>query len=204
MSILQILIVFFAGIALGGSIQRLITTWSEKNKKDKLLTSITEQFKQILSNISRGKTEFKNRVNNTVFIKSSLEDHGDVDIVYMMDSKDIAIFKKEKCIYTSSSIDKSVIEEISFTIEKRFKKQINDIVEVLGFKFYRPDFEKTFNISADQLKGMDTKSDIEKIQLENDSLFNIDDVLDKIGKKGMESLSDEERLFLEEYSKNNG
>jgi len=203
MSILQVIMVFFVGITVGGLTQKLITSWSDKNKRDTLLASITKQFKQIQLNITRGRSEFKNRVNNTVFIKSNLEDHGDVDIVYMMDSKDIAIFQKEKCIYTSSSIDKSVVEDIAHIIEKRYDKQINDVVEVLGFKFYRPDFEKTFNIDAGQLKnGMNPPSDIEKIQEENDSKFTIDDILDKIGKKGMESLSEQEKLFLEKYSKN--
>jgi hypothetical protein len=204
MNILQILIVFFAGLAIGGMVYKVISEWYNKIKKDVMLKGITEQFKQILSNISRGKSEFKNRVNNTVFIKSELKDHGEVDIVYMMDSKDIAIFQKEKCIYTSSSIESNVTDDIVFTIEKRYKKQINDIVEVLGFKFYRPDFEKTFNINPDQMKGMNQPSDIEVIQQENDSRFDIDDILDKIGKKGMDSLSNEEKVFLEDYSKNNG
>lgn len=202
MGILQIIMVLFIGITIGGILQKAITQWSDKNKKNTLLEGITNQFLQIHSNISRGKSEFKNRVNNTVFLKSSLEDHGDVDVIYMMDTKDIAIFQESKCIYTSASIEKNVIEDIAFTIEKRYNRQINDVVEVLGFKFYRPDFEKTFKINADQL-NVET-NDIEKIQEENDSRFDIDDILDKIGKKGMGSLTIKEKLFLEDYSKNNG
>jgi len=205
MGILQIIMIFFTGIAIGGMLQKSIIKWVEKKKKNTLIESITEQFKQIQLNITRGKSEFKNRVNNTVFIKSSLEEHGEVDVVYMMDTKDIAIFQFDKCIYTSVSIEKNVVDDIAFVIEKRFDKQINDVVEVLGFKFYRPDFEKTFNIDSEQLKSMKPPtSDIEKIQEENDSRFDIDDILDKIGKKGMDSLSTKEKLFLEDYSKNNG
>lgn len=205
MGILQIIMIFFTGIAIGGMLQKSIIKWVENKKKNTLIESITEQFKQIQLNITRGKSEFKNRVNNTVFIKSSLEEHGEVDVVYMMDTKDIAIFQFDKCIYTSVSIEKNVVDDIAFVIEKRFDKQINDVVEVLGFKFYRPDFEKTFNIDSEQLKSMKPPtSDIEKIQEENDSRFDIDDILDKIGKKGMDSLSTKEKLFLEDYSKNNG
>lgn len=205
MGILQIIMIFFTGIAIGGMLQKSIIKWVENKKKNTLIESITEQFKQIQLNITRGKSEFKNRVNNTVFIKSSLEEHGEVDVVYMMDTKDIAIFQFDKCIYTSVSIEKNVVDDIAFVIEKRFDKQINDVVEVLGFKFYRPDFEKTFNIDSEQLKSMKPPtSDIEKIQEENDSKFDIDDILDKIGKKGMDSLSTKEKLFLEDYSKNNG
>ena len=200
MSILQVLIVFIAGVISGGLIQKIVSQFSDNIKKNRMIDMITNQFKQVLSNISRGKSEFKNRFNNTVFISSSLKDHGDVDIVYMMDSREIAIFKESKCIYTSSSIKDNVLEDIAFTIEKRYKTQINDVVEVLGFKFYRPDFEKTFNLTAEQLKG--EISDIDKIQNENNSKFDIDDILDKIGKQGMSSLSDEEKSFLDKYSKN--
>mgnify|MGYP003964431693 CR=1 FL=1 len=209
MGIFQIIMVFFSGITLGGIIHKYISDWSEKNKKDHLLSSITKQFKQIQLNITRGKSSFKNRVNNTVFIKSSLEDHGDVDIVYIMDSNisnRISIFQESKCIYTSDSIEKDIIDEISFIIEKRYKKQIEDVVDILGLKFYRPDFEKTFDFEkAFKDSGIDEHdSDIEKIQMDNDSRFDIDDVLDKISKEGMESLSDSEKLFLEDYSRNNG
>jgi hypothetical protein len=199
-SILQIIIVFLGGLIMGSMIQKLVTKYSENLAKNRMIDMITKQFKQILSNIARGKSEFKNRVNNTVFLSSSLEDHGDVDIVYMMDSKEIAIFKESKCIYTSSTIKDTVLEDIVFTIEKRYKTQINDVVEVLGFKFYRPDFEKTFNVTPDQLKG--EVSDIDKIQDENKKRFDIDEILDKIGKQGMSSLSDEEKSFLDGYSKN--
>ena len=209
MGIFQIIMVFFSGITLGGIIHKYISDWSEKNKKDHLLSSITKQFKQIQLNITRGKSSFKNRVNNTVFIKSSLEDHGDVDIVYIMDSNisnRISIFQESKCIYTSDSIEKDIIDEISFIIEKRYKKQIEDVVDILGLKFYRPDFEKTFDFEkAFKDSGIDEHdSDIEKIQMDNDSRFDIDDLLDKISKEGMESLSDSEKLFLEDYSRNNG
>jgi len=200
MSILQVVIVFITGIITGGLIQRIVTQFSDNLKKNRMIDMITNQFKQVLSNISRGKSEFKNRVNNTIFISSSLKDHGAVDIVYMMDSREIAIFKESKCIYTSLSINDSVLEDIAFTIEKRYKTQINDVVEVLGFKFYRPDFEKTFNITDYQLNS--EVSDIDKIQNENNLKFDIDDILDKIGKQGMSSLSDEEKSFLDKYSEN--
>lgn len=200
MSILQVVIVFIAGVISGGLIQKIVSQFSDILKKNRMIDMITNQFKQILSNISRGKSEFKNRVNNKVLLSSSLEDHGEVDIVYMMDSKEILIFKESKCIYTSSTIKDNVLEDIVFTIEKRYKTQINDVVEVLGFKFHRPYFEKTFNVTVEQLKG--EVSDIDKIQDENNTRFDIDEILDKIGKQGMSSLSPEEKSFLDGYSKN--
>jgi len=198
--ILQLLIVFFGGIIVGGML--------EKSKITEQTNKINDQFKQILTNISRGRSIFKNRVNNTVFIGSKLEEHGDVDVIYMMDNKDVAIFKENKCIYTSEGANKEILNDLTFTIEKRFKTQIDDVVDILGFKFYREEFEKAFKVDINDIKkqfGLDLdNSDIDKIKKENESKFDIDEILDKISKQGMDSLTFEERIFLDEYSRKNG
>lgn len=206
MGILESIIIFLCGTLFGGLLFKTIKEYSEKSKKDKLIDKINNQFRQLLSNIAIGKSEFKNRVNNTVFIGTKLKDHGDVDVVYMMDNKDIAIFKENKCIYTSEGASKEVVSDLTNTIERRYKNQINDVVDILGFKFYREEFEKSFNIKMDDIKkqfGIDDMSDIDKIKKDNESRFDIDDILDKINKKGIDSLTFEERIFLDEYSKNN-
>ena len=204
MGILQIMIIFFSGILLGGLVTNLLSKYSDKLQRKKLIDNINSQFKQILKSVSRGEAKFKNRVNNTVFISSKLKEHGEVDIIYMMDNKDIAIFKDNKCIYTSESVNSEVVKDITVTIDNRYQNQINDVVDILGFKFYREEFEKSFK---GEIKSLDmTKldlSDIDKIKKENDSKFTINDVLDKISRSGMDSLTFEERIFLDEYSKNN-
>ncbi len=205
MGILEIMIIFFMGILIGGFTTKLLSKYSDKLQREKLIDNINSQYKQILRSVSKGEAKFKNRVNNTVFISSNLKEHGDVDVIYMMDNKDIAIFKNNKCIYTSESVNSEVVKDITVTIDNRYQNQINDVVDILGFKFYREEFEKSFK---GEIKSLDmTKldlSDIDKIKNENDSKFTINDVLDKISKSGMDSLTFEERIFLDEYSKNNG
>lgn len=209
MMVLLTLVIYTIGVICGGLLYKTLYKYTEKSNKDKLINKINNQFKQILSNVSQGNSVFKNRVNNTVFIGSRLEEHGDVDVIYMMDNKDIAIFKENKCIYTSTAIEnntssKQVLVDLANTIEKRFKTQINDVVDILGFKFYREEFEKSFNINMNDLKkqlGME-ESDLDKIQSENNAKFDIDEILDKINKNGMNSLTFEERVFLDNYSKN--
>lgn len=206
--VLQLLIVFFGGVLVGGILFKTIHKYSEKSKITEQTNRINDQFKQILANISRGKSIFKNRVNNTVFIGSKLEEHGDVDVIYMMDNKYVAIFKENKCIYTSEGANKEILNDLTFTIEKRFKTQINDVVDILGFKFYREEFEKAFKVDMNDIKkqfGLDLDSiDIDKIKKENEYKFDIDEILDKISKQGIDSLTFEERIFLDEYSRKNG
>lgn len=206
--ILQLLIVFFGGVLVGGMLFKTIHKYLEKSKVAEQTNKLNNQFKQILANISRGKSIFKNRVNNTVFIGSKLEEHGDVDVVYMMDNKDVAIFKENKCIYTSEGVNKQIVSDLTHTIEKRFGTQINDVIDILGMKFYREEFEKAFKFDMNDIKkqfGLDLDVDeIDKIKKENETKFDIDEILDKISKKGMNSLTFEERIFLDEYSKKNG
>lgn len=206
MVILEVLIVFLAGVIFGGMLYKTINNYSENAKKEKIVNKINNQFKQLLSNVSMGNSVFKNRVNNTVFIGSNLKEHGDVDVVYMMDNKDVAIFKENKCIYTSEGVKKEVVDDLTHTIERRYKTQINDVIDILGFKFYREEFEKSFNVNMDDFKkqlGLE-ESDVDKIKKDNESKFDIDDILDKISKQGINSLTFEERIFLDEYSKKNG
>lgn len=208
MSILQVITIYLSGILTGGLIFKIISKYVEESKIEKQNNKLNSQFKQILSNISMGKSIFKNRINNTVFIGSNLEEHGDVDVIYMMDNKDVAIFKENKCIYTSEGANKEIVNDLTFTIEKRFKTQINDVVDILGFKFYREEFEKAFKVDMEDIKkqfGLDLdNSDIDKIKKENETRFDIDEILDKISKQGIDSLTFEERIFLDEYSRKNG
>ena len=142
-----------------------------------------------------------------VYLSVSLEEHGEVDLIYLLDKDDIAIFQDTKCLYTSDGIDKSLVDEIISTIYKIYGKKINDVVEILGFVFYREEFENSFNIKVEDLKKSNLFSnlsndmgEIEKIKTENKKRFNIDEILDKISSFGIASLTIEERLFLDNYS----
>jgi hypothetical protein len=173
-------------------------------EKDKI-NDISSQFKQILTNLSIGSTKFKSRVNSTVYIETKLNDYGEVGLVYLIDKQDVAIFKNEKCIFTTDLIDDSLIDQITKEIETKHSKDINDTIEVLGFVFSREEFEKTFSINMDDVKmnNLPKKelSDIEKIVKKNKKKFDIDEILDKISKVGLENLTEDEKKFLKNYNK---
>ena len=138
---------------------------------------------------------------------TELNEIGMVNVVYLMDRHDIAIFKGDKCIYTSDTIDGTLVEEIIVGVEVFYKHQINDIVNVLGMVFSRDEFESKFKIKVEDIKkgmfgGMSKEemSDIEKIKRQNDVKFNIDDILDRITSVGIENLTPEEKRFLDSYN----
>jgi hypothetical protein len=194
---------FISGLLIGGLITYVILNLISRSKNKSILEDNKNQFIQILKNIKSGKTKFKSRVNNTIYIETNLNDYGNVGIVYLMDKQDVAIFKDEKCIYTSNLIDNDLVNEITKAIELKHNKDINDVIEVLGFVFSREDFEKSFNVNIKEMKNNIKKeeSDIEKIVNKNKKRFDIDEILDKISKVGIENLTEEEKQFLNNYNK---
>ena len=51
------------------------------------------------------------------------------------------------------------------------------------------------------MRQQQSDSEIDNIVNNNETKFDIDEVLDKIGKLGIEMLSEEEKEFLDNYSK---
>jgi hypothetical protein len=202
-----IILTFFLGMAAGVKLTELIHKMRLKKQEDDILEDRTKQFKEILTKVSTGKSRFKPRVNQTSYISVKLTEHGKVNVVYLMDKKDIAIFKEDKCLYTSDQVDQNLLTDIITAIENRHGWRIEDVVNVLGFVFYREDFEKSFGMRFEDISkslGMrqqQSDSEIDNIVNNNETKFDIDEVLDKIGKLGIEMLSEEEKEFLDNYSK---
>jgi hypothetical protein len=203
-SIIAIIIGFFClGYLFNNLLRKIIDGYNDgKYKKE-----ITDIFQNVLDNLYTNKTSFISRINNTVTIMTELNEVGVVNVVYLMDRRDIAIFKGDKCIYTSDSIDKSVVDEIIVGVDVFYKHEINDVVNVMGMVFSRDEFENKFKIKVEDMKkGMfggfpkEEMSDIEKIKRQNEIKFNIDDILDRITSVGIENLTPEEKRFLDSYN----
>lgn len=191
--------------ALGMKSQQLIIKKNLQSDVKKKIHQKNEVFSEVLMNI--GNTEFRSRVNNTVYLLTSTSKHGQVDLIYLMDKQDLAIFQGDNCLYTSESVEKELIFNIVDSINRKFRHHINDTVEVLGFTFYREDFEKTFggklkNLNLDSIFSKE-ENEIETIKRKNDKKFNVDEILDKISNFGMKVLTPEELEFLDDYGKKN-
>jgi hypothetical protein len=206
------ILIFMIGLIIGCLITYILSNLISRSKNKNILKDNINQFIQILKNIKSDKTKFKSRVNNTIYIETNLSDYGDVGLVCLLDKKDsldlderapgfMAIFKDGKCIYTSNPIDSDLVNEISKEIELKHNKDINDVVDILGFVFSKEDFEKSFNIKEIRNVIKKEESDIDEIVKKNKKRFNIDEILDKISKIGIDNLTEEEKQFLNNYNK---
>jgi len=178
-----------------------------RNKK--IIEDILIQFKEILENIKKNQAVFISRVNQTVMIDTRLKQHDVVNIVYLMDKKVVCIFKENKCIYTSDTIDNNLRDNIIENIHEKYGTQIDDVVEVLGVTISREELESKLKDFENANPKLDMTifnndkeiSDVEKIIEDNNEKFDIDSILDKINKVGMEKITKEELNFLKEQSK---
>lgn len=201
-TIIAIILGFFAlGYLFNNLLRKILDVYNEKNYKKE----INDIFQGILDNIYTHKTSFNSRINNTVSVMTELENLGSINIVYLMDRKDIALFKGDKCIYTSDSAEKELVEEIIMGVEIFYKHEINDVVNVMGMVFSRDEFEKKFGVKVDDIKKgkfgpKEELSDVDKIKKRNEFKFNIDEILDRISSVGIENLTPEERNFLDNYN----
>jgi hypothetical protein len=205
MSIMTLTLMFILGF--------LYAKFTENIKKHirnkKIIEDILIQFKEILENIKKNQAVFISRVNQTVMIDTRLKQHDVVNIVYLMDKKVVCIFKENKCIYTSDTIDNNLRDNIIENIHEKYGTQIDDVVEVLGVTISREELESKLKDFENANPKLDMTifnndkeiSDVEKIIEDNNEKFDIDSILDKINKVGMEKITKEELNFLKEQSK---
>lgn len=196
-----ILVFFCLGYLFNNLLRNILESYHIKEYKKE----INKIFQNILDNIYASKTTFGSRVNNNVTITTDLPNVGVVNILYLMDKKDIAIFKGDSCIHTSDSVNEELIGDISLGIDIFYKSEISDVVNALGMTFSRNEFESRFGVKVEDVKNGMFKnlSDIDKIKKQNQFKFDIDEILDRINSFGIENLTDAEKEFLDNYNSNN-
>lgn len=195
-----LLIGFLIGIFFN---MKMIKFLNDKRYK-KTITDQSNKYKEILSKIENKKIRFVTRINDVAYFKMNLSDFGKIDIFYFLSKKDISIFRGEKCLLTSINVDKQIIEDITKKIDSIYTDKMNDVINFMGLIIHRNDFEKTFNISLDDIKKEmninEEQSDINGVIKNNENKFDIDDILDKINKVGLENLTKDELNFLNNYN----
>jgi pentose-5-phosphate-3-epimerase len=170
-----------------------------------------QKFKQVLDKIRNGKSKFKTRINNTVYITTTLNETEDVSLILFLDTKKVAIFKKDICLNTSDSISEELRKEIVKEIEDRYGIEIEDTVELLGNKIWRKEVEDKI---SEVMQSDEVNSKLEELRqyLANNDIIvsedygytqeDVDAIFDKIAKSGMKSITDDEKKILDDYSKN--
>jgi hypothetical protein len=170
------------------------------NKKKSEIESI---FNLVLDSIKNGNSKFKSRFLKTAYITTNTSKTGVVDIIYLLDRGDIAILKDNQVKYVSDGVNRSIINETISYININHGDEINDVVNLFGLIFSKKDFESNFNMKVEDLNKIinsEVDSEINIIVKNNKKSFDIDEILDKISKSGIYSLTIEEKKYLNDYS----
>jgi hypothetical protein len=200
-SILGLIGAFCLGYVFSGFVRKVL----EKMADDESTKKVNDVYSNLLNNVHGDKTIFISRINNTISLETLLDGEGKVNVMYMMDKKDIAIFKNDNCIYTSNLVKPDLLDEIITAIDIYHKTKIVDTVNMMGLIFSREEFEKKFNIRVEDMKkGMYAPMEVYDIDKMNEDEidFDIDYILDRISEVGIDNLTPDEKEFLDKYNSN--
>jgi len=200
---------FILGIIWGLLSYHFINKLLKWKESKKVIDNISSQFKEVLSNLKKDEVVFVSRINHTVVIDTRISKLDVINIVYLMDKEIICIFKDNNCISTTENIDSGLKNEIVLEINKKFNDQINDVVQLMGLIISKEEFQTRLKEIQDIIKNnpesmnidIDEESNINEILNSNNIKFDVDQILDKISKHGIKSITPEEKNFLDNLNK---
>lgn len=193
MEFLYLLLAVIIGLVLGVNLTlRYISFKFSKNEAD-LKTKHEGIYQKVLNSILNGSAKFISRINNAVQIGTNIPEHGDVSVIYFLDRKEVAIFKGQDCLYTTSMVKSETVDSISRAVWSKYANKINDTISILGHVYDKKSFTKMYGNVFDPTildQNINEPTPTEEQPLE------LDDILDKINKVGYDNLSDVEKQFL--------
>ena len=178
-------------------------------KSKKIIDDSVNQFNEIIKNLKSGTTNCVSRVNDTIFIDTNLKDWKDVNIIYLLDKQMVCIFKDNKCLYTTEIVDESLKDVLISEICEIYKSEIDDVIEIMGTKISKNEFENRINEFKNSSDNLDFNfvaeelPELDQILFDNENRYDLDEILDKLAKNGFDRnmLSQEEIDFLDQKSK---
>ncbi len=197
-------IIALGSLCLGFGFSQLLTKIMLMMEDEKATEKVNDVYSKLLENVYGNRTVFTSRINNTISLETLIEGEGRVNVMYMMDKKDIALFKNDKCIYTSDLVRVELLEEIVTSIDFCHKNKILDTVNMMGLIFSRDEFEKKFNMKVEDMKnGMYGPMEVYDDRIDDEEIdFDIDYILDRISEVGIDNLTTYEKEFLDNYNSN--
>ena len=205
---LKLYLLFAAGVVTAIMIRKI----SEIAKAAGIRKDREKQFAETIECIKEGRSVFVSRLNMTSMVDLKLKDYGKVNIVYLMDKKIFCIFKEGRCLHSTEGMKGDTPQKLEEAMMLEYGKQIKDVVQVLGVTISREELESQVRKFEEELKGMnlgeanlgeianEEESDVQKIISENESMLDVDSILDKINRVGIKKLTKEEIEFLNSQS----
>lgn len=196
---MELWITYFVWFIFGIAVNYFFNYFNLLFKKSRELSEKVEYFKYIIKTFENGVTKFKYRIDNNVFISSSIPFIGKVDILYQIDKWEIFIIKDNKVISSSIGLKRKMIEDLILLINKNYYFELNDNINVGGYKISKSYIDSVLNNAnmSNTIEQVNKTPENESIQAID---LDIDDILDKISKMGLNSLTPGELMFLKKYS----
>lgn len=189
---------------------RYLKMKKEKNKKNKESIKL---FNDILFNLINGKTSFYTRYSSLVYINTTLNVIGEIQIIYNLNESIIYAYKGNDLLSTlTKDIDSVLLIDIITFININYNLEMSDIVVISGIAYSKKELMSTFNKITSEFdikKMLDSIIyDVMSSNSENkgndintnngdDANYNIDELLDKINTYGINSLTSDERKYLD-------
>lgn len=201
-AIITLIIGFINGIL----INKLMTSYRINKIEERKRNELNDIFETVSNSIEE--STFFIRSNSVFWIKMPIGELGIVDIAIEMLDKLIVIYDDGTPIYTSSSIDKEKADLLFDKIYDKHKADIEDVVNILGTTISRKELEKAINMKIDPSEVNNMKVYVSNSDMDmdikvatNPPLYEINEILDKIKESGLNSLTVDEKEFLDHYSK---
>jgi hypothetical protein len=179
---ISFIIGFLFGIGIVFSMIKLVNYLNLKNLKNEY-NSVFKEVRSIVGTKSMG---FLSRFNSQVMFKANLKSIGEVNLILLLESKELSIFQGDKVIYTTHYADKNLIDTLIFNIENFYKQQIDNCYNIMGNIIDKGSIRK-LNPNAQFQEAFPNP---EKKSLDLDS------ILDRINEVGISNLTKEEKEFL--------
>lgn len=168
-------------------------------------------FMDVLDQIISEKTVFINRINNHVTLDMKIKAYGKITLFYDLDQRLLAISKDNNVVLLSVTlydIFPDLIDNICDNIESRWRKEIDDVVDMNGVIVNKEYIENAVkkNLEDEGYMGITLTftpdgGNSNVSQNPPETQMTMDDILDKINTSGIESLTPEEKELLERYGK---
>lgn len=203
------MMMFILGTVFGILISALGFILLDKIKIYNLKSEYKSVFTEVYQSIGTKSMRFLNRVNQNAIFKVRTKSFGIFDMIVFLDKNQISLFKNQKMIYTSALDNKLVlvstelIDKIIGDIDIEYP-QMHDLVAVSGSMIDRKTFDTMISntrIDSQNQNVNFTEDQIKEDDEEEDENLNLDSILDKINKVGMNGLTEKELKYLKDQSK---
>ena len=190
---------FLLGFLVGGRFTHWYIEHLDSKERLKTTTETEGIFNEVLSSIGTKFVSFHTRLNENLIFKVNLVSVGVVDMVLNMNKSDLIIIFPNKT-YSSYYISDKIRLDIIDNLKYYYSVEYDDCITFNGNVIDKKTISRITGNLVDKSISESVIDPLFSKKVEND--LDIDDILDKINRVGIDNLTIEEKKFLNSYGKN--